>query len=116
MLNIGGIGNFTFLPGSVDASKVFVTDTGPGNTLIDQAVQKHRPGVHFDKDSKIAKSGKVNQKLLEGLSADKFFQLPFPKTTGPDYLYGVCAQGYGTYTNVFNFCRGLARHTNTFQR
>jgi anhydro-N-acetylmuramic acid kinase len=84
MLNIGGIGNFTYLPGSVDASKVFVTDTGPGNTLIDQAVQMRRPGVHFDKDSKIAKSGKVNQELLQGLSTDKFFQLPFPKTTGPE--------------------------------
>src|SRR5215216_3340564 len=32
MLNIGGIGNFTFLPGTLKADKVFVTDTGPGNT------------------------------------------------------------------------------------
>lgn len=84
MLNIGGIGNFTYLPGSVDPSKVFVTDTGPGNTLIDQAVQRYKPGLHFDKDSKIAKSGKVNEVLLEGLAADNFFQLPFPKTTGPE--------------------------------
>jgi anhydro-N-acetylmuramic acid kinase len=84
MLNIGGIGNFTFLPASADAKKVFVTDTGPGNTLIDQAVQKYRPGVHFDKDSNIATSGKVNQILLEELAADKFFELPFPKTTGPE--------------------------------
>jgi anhydro-N-acetylmuramic acid kinase len=84
MLNIGGIGNFTFLPGSVDPSKVFVTDTGPGNTLIDQAVQKHMPAVSYDKDSNIAKSGKVNAELLQGLASDKFFQLPFPKTTGPE--------------------------------
>lgn len=35
MLNMGGIGNFTYLPGDGDASKVFVTDTGPGNTLMD---------------------------------------------------------------------------------
>lgn len=27
MLNMGGIGNFTYLPGDGDASKVFVTDT-----------------------------------------------------------------------------------------
>ena len=84
MLNIGGIGNFTYLPGLLDASKVFVTDTGPGNTLIDQAVQKYRPGMHYDKDSKIAKSGKVNNKLLAALGTDKFFELPFPKTTGPE--------------------------------
>ena len=84
MLNIGGIGNFTYLPGLLDASKVFVTDTGPGNTLIDQAVQKYRPGMHYDKDSKIAKSGEVNNKLLAALGTDKFFELPFPKTTGPE--------------------------------
>jgi len=84
MLNIGGIGNFTYLPGSLDPSKVFVTDTGPGNTLLDQAVQKHWPGMHYDKDSNIAKAGKVNSKLLEGLMADNFFNLPFPKTTGPE--------------------------------
>ena len=41
MLNIGGIANYTFLPGSLDASKIFSTDTGPGNTLMDQFVQKY---------------------------------------------------------------------------
>ncbi len=84
MLNIGGIANFTYLPGSTDAKKVFVTDTGPGNTLIDQAVQQFKPGEHFDKDSNIAKKGKINDILLTALLADKFFKLPFPKTTGPE--------------------------------
>ena len=84
MLNIGGIGNFTYLPGSNDPRKVFVTDTGPGNTLIDQAVQQYKPGTYFDRDSNIAKKGKVNDRLLKELLADKFFELPFPKTTGPE--------------------------------
>jgi anhydro-N-acetylmuramic acid kinase len=84
MLNIGGIGNFTYLPGSTDSKKVFVTDTGPGNTLIDQAVQQYKPGTYFDKDSNIAKRGKVNDRLLQELMIDKFFELPFPKTTGPE--------------------------------
>lgn len=84
MLNIGGIGNFTYLPSSADAKKVFVTDTGPGNTLIDQAVQQYKPGLYFDKDSNIAKTGKVNDTLLKELMAHTFFQLPFPKTTGPE--------------------------------
>ena len=34
MLNIGGIANFTFLPGSLHADEVFCSDTGPGNTLM----------------------------------------------------------------------------------
>jgi anhydro-N-acetylmuramic acid kinase len=84
MLNIGGIGNFTYLPASADSSKVFVTDTGPGNTLIDQAVRQHRPGLYFDRDSNIARGGKVHDPLLNELLDDLFFQLPFPKTTGPE--------------------------------
>jgi anhydro-N-acetylmuramic acid kinase len=84
MLNIGGIGNFTYLPGSADARKVFVTDTGPGNTLIDQAVRQHRQGIYFDRDSMIAKKGRVIEVLLKELTADTFFELPFPKTTGPE--------------------------------
>ena len=84
MLNIGGIGNFTYLPASTDSSKVFVSDTGPGNTLIDHADREHIPGVYFEKDSNIARAGKVHTALLTELLDDIFFQLPFPKTTGPE--------------------------------
>jgi anhydro-N-acetylmuramic acid kinase len=48
MLNIGGIANFTYLPADNDASKVFSTDVGPGNTLMDQFIQKHYEGLYFD--------------------------------------------------------------------
>ena len=34
MLNMGGIANFTYLPQSLDASAVFSTDVGPGNTIM----------------------------------------------------------------------------------
>lgn len=84
MLNIGGIGNFTYLPASGNASKVWVTDTGTGNTLIDQAVQHYFPGRNFDRDSSLAKKGKVNFDLLKALMAHPFFKLPFPKTSGPE--------------------------------
>lgn len=83
MLNIGGIANYTFLPGSLDASKIFSTDTGPGNTLMDQFVQKHFD-LPYDKDAAIAKQGKVNEALLTVLLEDDFFAKPFPKTTGPE--------------------------------
>lgn len=83
LLNMGGIANFTFLPGSSGRSVVFVTDTGPGNTLIDQAVRKYFDAP-FDRDAKIARSGKVNQPLLKALKDNKFFALPVPKTTGPE--------------------------------
>jgi anhydro-N-acetylmuramic acid kinase len=84
MLNIGGIANFTFLPGDLDSSKIFSTDVGPGNTMMDAFVQKHFPGKYFDEGSTIAKKGKVNDGLLNHLKDNSFFTAGFPKTIGPE--------------------------------
>lgn len=84
MLNIGGIANFTYLPGDSDAAKVFSTDVGPGNTLMDQYVQAYFKGLYFDKDAEIACSGFENAALLEALLQSAFLQSGFPKTTGPE--------------------------------
>lgn len=84
MLNIGGIANFTYLPGSLDADAVFCTDTGPGNTMMDAFIQKHFAGKYFDEDASVAKRGVVNEQLLSTLKANTFFGQPFPKTTGPE--------------------------------
>lgn len=83
MLNIGGIANFTYLPGDVDAAKVFSTDIGPGNTIMDQYAQKHF-GLYYDKDAAIAKAGTLNEALLGELLNSDFFSAAFPKTTGPE--------------------------------
>ena len=84
MLNIGGIGNFTFLPKNQNPEQVFVTDTGTGNTLIDAYTKLHFPELSYDKDAQIAKKGTVNQDLLKELKNDPFFEGSFPKTTGPE--------------------------------
>ena len=88
LLNMGGIANFTYLAGNLDANEVFATDTGPGNTLIDAYVKKHF-GLPYDDNAKIASRGIVNQKLLKELKNDKFFEeksgdVTLPKTTGPE--------------------------------
>lgn len=83
LLNMGGIANFTFLPGNLDASAVFTTDTGPGNTLIDAFTRSHF-GQPFDANGSIAASGQVDGALLEALKYTPFFEQPFPKTTGPE--------------------------------
>ncbi len=84
MLNIGGIANFTYLPGNLNADEVFSTDTGTGNTLMDAYIQKHFEGKYFDKDAAIAKQGSINQDLLKALKDHPFFKKDFPKTTGPE--------------------------------
>lgn len=84
MLNMGGIANFTYLPGNLNAEEVFCTDTGPGNTLMDAWIQEHVPGTYFDKDGALAASGEIHAGLLAALKANSFFDQPFPKTTGPE--------------------------------
>ena len=88
MLNIGGIANFTFLPGNCNPEEVFVTDTGTGNTLLDAFVRLHFPEKNYDENAFLASKGNVNKELLAALKANDFFSKPFPKTTGPE-LFGV---------------------------
>lgn len=83
LLNMGGIANFTYLPADGDPSKVFSTDVGPGNTLMDQFVQK-KFGVFFDENASIASRGTVHAALLHALLDHDFFKEQIPKTTGPE--------------------------------
>lgn len=85
LLNIGGIGNFTYLPPKESREKSFTTDTGPGNTLID-ALTMHFFKKPFDEDGEIALMGSVNNALLDELLKDSWFDETSSKTTGPEYF------------------------------
>ncbi|KQB37844.1 anhydro-N-acetylmuramic acid kinase [Flavobacterium aquidurense] len=84
MLNMGGIANFTYLPASLNAEDVFVTDTGTANTLIDIYTKHYFPEKSYDKDAQISQSGTVNLELLSELKKDPFFRKSFPKTIGQE--------------------------------
>lgn len=79
--NIGGIGNVTFLPKKGDFTKVIAFDTGPGNMMIDAAVQRLY-GKKFDKNGEYASKGKLILQLAEELKKHPYFALDIPKTTG----------------------------------
>lgn len=83
LLNIGGIANFTYLPALLDPEPVITTDTGPGNTLIDAAMQKYYDRS-YDNNGETAASGKVNDELLKRLKSHSFFDEDMPRTTGPE--------------------------------
>lgn len=78
VLNIGGISNVSVL---IPNQPVVGFDTGPGNTLLDQWIEKHK-GVTYDKNGEWAASGQVNDTLLSALLDEPFFQLSPPKSTG----------------------------------
>ncbi|TCD11641.1 anhydro-N-acetylmuramic acid kinase [Pedobacter frigidisoli] len=102
MLNIGGIANFTYLPGSLSADQIFSTDVGPGNTLMDQFVQKHF-NQFYDKNAAIGSTGRLNEDLLSALLDCDFFEADFPKTTGPELFnldYLINAQKHSFTTKI----------------
>ncbi|MBY0433015.1 MAG: anhydro-N-acetylmuramic acid kinase [Cyclobacteriaceae bacterium] len=117
LLNIGGIANFTFLPAGQRADKVFVTDTGPGNTIIDQVVRHYYKDKYFDKDAQLASQGTVLLPLLRVLKANNFFDLPFPKTTGPelfniDYLQRAQQSSQTTGASVHDVLATVTRFSS----
>ena len=78
VLNIGGISNVSLL---IPEQPVIGFDTGTGNTLLDQWIEKYQ-GKAYDKNGEWAASGQVNSDLLAALLDEDFFQLPPPKSTG----------------------------------
>lgn len=114
MLNIGGIANFTYLPGDLDPAKVFSTDVGPGNTMMDALIQKHFPGKYFDEHASIAQKGTVHEALLHSLKDHSFFSGEFPKTIGPElfnlsYLQKAQQRSGTTAMSVENMMATLNR-------
>jgi anhydro-N-acetylmuramic acid kinase len=87
LLNIGGIANFTWLPAGKHTGNGdrFTTDTGPGNTLIDNLVQFYYQKP-YDKEGRIAESGTVHPGLLEVLLSDNWFVEGLTKSTGPEFF------------------------------
>jgi anhydro-N-acetylmuramic acid kinase len=84
VINIGGIANITLLPKERGAA-VIGFDTGPGNTLINAWIRKHR-GVDYDDLGRWAAQGRVADELLESMLSDPYISRSLPKSTGPEYF------------------------------
>jgi anhydro-N-acetylmuramic acid kinase len=78
IVNIGGIANVTWLPGS---GPILGFDCGPGNVLMDAWTLRHRMKT-FDAEGAWASTGTVDGALLESMLAEPYLGLPPPKSTG----------------------------------
>jgi anhydro-N-acetylmuramic acid kinase len=88
-LNIGGIANVTVIPPSAGPDDVTAFDTGPGNMVIDALALEFTNGRQsFDRDGRIAASGRINRKLLSQLLRDSYYRKPGPKSAGREQ-YGA---------------------------
>ncbi|NKC11315.1 MAG: anhydro-N-acetylmuramic acid kinase [Gammaproteobacteria bacterium] len=80
ILNIGGIANITVLAPKASAP-LSGFDTGPGNTLMDAWIRHHQNKA-FDQEGRWARTGSINNDLLEAFLREPYFQRPPPKSTG----------------------------------
>ena len=75
IVNIGGISNITY----IEKNNIISFDMGPGNFLIDQWI-KQNTKQEYDKDGLIAKSGKINEKLLNKFFLNPYYKKNYPKS------------------------------------
>ncbi|NWF62219.1 MAG: anhydro-N-acetylmuramic acid kinase [Fischerella sp.] len=88
--NIGGISNVTYIPPRGDnwLEKIRGWDTGPGNSLLDLAVQYlTNDAKTYDENGSWAASGTPCHALVEQWLQQEYFHLPPPKSTGRE-LFG----------------------------
>lgn len=77
VLNLGGVGNITFI--DLETGKIMAFDTGPANALIDDFIHA-RTGEKFDKNGDIAAQGTPDQGLVENWMTHDYFSCPPPKS------------------------------------
>jgi len=85
VLNIGGIANITYLT-SRQNNNCSGFDTGPGNTLMDAWIQKHK-NTAYDKNGAWAASAKPDKNFLAQLMTDSFISSKPPKSTGREHYH-----------------------------
>ncbi|KQN05821.1 MULTISPECIES: anhydro-N-acetylmuramic acid kinase [Sphingomonas] len=95
VLNLGGVGNITFIPGGIDMHDsremsperaqmmdrdgLVAFDTGPANGLIDSWVEAET-GARYDAGGALAASGRVDETVLTAMLDHPFFDAPPPKS------------------------------------
>jgi anhydro-N-acetylmuramic acid kinase len=103
VLNIGGIANVTVIPARARAEDLFAFDTGPGNMIVDALVERITRGkATYDRDARIALSGRTIQELLTRLMREPYLRKKPPKTTGRELFGQAYAAELITWGNRFH--------------
>ena len=81
ILNMGGVGNVTFIDreAGADDDLVLAFDTGPASAMIDDWVSA-KSGATFDAGGALAARGRVDETALAQLLDHAYFDMPPPKS------------------------------------
>lgn len=88
VLNLGGVGNVTWVECPGAEARILAFDTGPGNALLDDWVHAHDAGT-CDMDGKFARAGQVDQERLRAWLSHPYFDAKPPKSLDRD-TFAVC--------------------------
>jgi anhydro-N-acetylmuramic acid kinase len=100
--NIGGIANLTAIPAGASLNQVIAFDTGPGNMVID-GVMEELFGRPYDRDGRVAASGRVLGGVVDKLASGRFFRQKPPRTAGREEF------GREYISQFLRSCRGSAK-------
>ena len=82
-LNIGGIANITVIRAGSRQEDVYGFDTGPGNMVMDALARRATKGRRgFDRNGRLASSGKMIEEILDEVLRLPFFKRRPPKSAG----------------------------------
>ena len=80
--NLGGIGNVTIVPPGGVPMSTRAFDTGPGVVVIDGVTRIVAPGLSYDADGRLARSGTPIEAVVRETLEHPYFASPPPKSTG----------------------------------
>jgi len=91
-LNLGGFSNVSF---ELEGQRI-AFDIAPVNTVLN--FYANQLGWDFDDGGKIARSGNLNQGLLNALNGLQYYQTTFPKSLGFEYVKTVVVPLLDSYS------------------
>jgi len=87
--NIGGVANVTYLRAGAGPDATLAFDTGPGNMIIDRLAWHATGGrLGYDRDGRLARKGRIDERLLCELMSHPYLSRRPPKTTGRE-MFGA---------------------------
>src|SRR5437868_4928505 len=94
VLNLGGVGNVTWIGPGADRSEdqILAFDTGPGNALIDDWVRSHT-GESADLDGVLARAGRASAEHVAHFLEKPYFDRAPPKSLDRDDFRDALPQG-----------------------
>jgi anhydro-N-acetylmuramic acid kinase len=100
--NIGGIANLTAIPANASLREVMAFDAGPGNMIID-GVMEELFAKRYDRDGRIAGSGRPLDGVIARLARAPFFRQKPPRTAGREEF------GREYVSRFLQLCRGASK-------